>query len=314
LKIIVVTPAGRRVYLELLASYVLNDDDVYEWQLWDNCREEVDRVYINELAKRNSKIKVVRLPGVDGTNRSINRFYRHCNDLDVFYVKLDDDIVYIERGTFARMLEVACQTVGRCIWWSPLVINNALCSYLIKCRSSNIDVRASLTAQASCPSGWSSPQFAIDLHESFLEFLQGGGPLVDGDFDISLSRFSINCIGFFGADVVKLGDSFCPLDVDDEEWISGVLPLLTTRSGRVLGGKTVSHYSFYTQEIALNETDILDKYYAHAGVFRRHPFPQGRRASWRFRLTSFFKFWLARKLIELGLRRGKSPLVTYIKS
>ena len=78
----------------MLASYVLNDHDVFEWQLWDNCREELDRVYINELAKLHQKVKVVRLPGVDGTNRSVNRFYRHCNDIDAFYVKVNDDIVY----------------------------------------------------------------------------------------------------------------------------------------------------------------------------------------------------------------------------
>jgi hypothetical protein len=87
---------------------------------------------------------------------------------------------------------------------------------------------------------------------------------------------SINCIGFFGADVARLGDLFCPLGVDDEEWISGVLPLLTRRVGRVLGGNTVAHYSFYTQEFVLNQTDILDKYYSQAGVFRRHPFPRSR--------------------------------------
>lgn len=313
MKIIVVTPAGRRAYLELLASYVLNDHDVFEWQLWDNCREELDRVYINELAKLHQKVKVVRLPGVDGTNRSVNRFYRHCNDIDAFYVKVDDDIVYVESGTFARMLKVARQTIDRCVWWSPLVINNALCSYLIKCRSKNLSIRTSLTAQASCSIGWASPRFAIDLHESFLEFLQDGGSLIEGDFDVSLSRFSINCIGFFGADVARLGDSFCPLGVDDEEWISGVLPLVTRRVGRVLGGNTVAHYSFYTQEFELNQTDILDKYYSHAGVFRRHPFPRSRTTSRRSRLKFFVKRWLLRNFNGLLARYVKPPLVAYIK-
>jgi hypothetical protein len=47
-------------------------------------------------------------------------FTRNCNDIDAFYVKVDDDIVYVESGTFARMLEVARQTIDRCVWWRPV--------------------------------------------------------------------------------------------------------------------------------------------------------------------------------------------------
>jgi len=36
MKVIAVTPAGRRRYLELLAKYVLSDEAVAEWHLWDN--------------------------------------------------------------------------------------------------------------------------------------------------------------------------------------------------------------------------------------------------------------------------------------
>ena len=78
MKVIAVTPAGRRRYLELLAKYILSDSAVAEWHLWDNCRDPADRAYIQSLT--HPKIKVVSLPNSQGDNRSINKFYRTMTD------------------------------------------------------------------------------------------------------------------------------------------------------------------------------------------------------------------------------------------
>src|SRR5271166_443779 len=158
-RIIAVTPAGRRGYLELLAHYVLADDSISEWHLWDNCRQASDRAYINDLARQAPKVRVVTIPAVDGTNSSVNRFYRLCNDRDVFYIKMDDDLVYLPPGFGASLLRVAEATRSQHIWWSPLVINNAICSWLVKYLS-EMTITASLTAQAGCPIGWRSARFA----------------------------------------------------------------------------------------------------------------------------------------------------------
>ena len=56
-RIIVVTPAGRKAYLEILKTYILKDESIDEWILWDNCRLESDRIYIKNLAKNyHSKV------------------------------------------------------------------------------------------------------------------------------------------------------------------------------------------------------------------------------------------------------------------
>ena len=94
-KIIVVTPASRQRYLEILATYILQDNFIDEWYLWDNCRKKEDRAYINKLANSYPKVHVVNEPGVDGTNKSINKFFKHARDPDAFYIRLDDDIVYL---------------------------------------------------------------------------------------------------------------------------------------------------------------------------------------------------------------------------
>jgi hypothetical protein len=263
-KTIVVTPAGRRRYLELLASYVLADPAVTEWQLWDNCREAADRAYIHALTS-NPKVRVVTLPNSKGDNRSINKFYRGMNESDAFYVKIDDDLTYIEPGFFGRFHEKATRFREKAIWFSPLVINNAICTWLLAYHR-KIKVSQPLSFQASCNTGWKSAEFSVLLHRFFLDALQSEqlNDLRIPDLGLATGRFSINCIGVFGAERNALGDDFCPVDVDDEEYISAVLPLRTGKVGQVIGSEIVAHFSYFTQEHILLRTDILDRYYALA--------------------------------------------------
>jgi hypothetical protein len=266
-KIIAVTPAGRRHYLELLRHYVCADKTIQEWHLWDNCRSEADRGYLELLEAEEPKIKLVRLDNVDGTNRSVNRFYRFCVDDDAFYIKIDDDIVYLPQGFGGALCRQAIEEREKYLWWSPLIINNAVCSWLIK-HHSQITVNEPLTCQASDRWGWFDPAFAEDMHRKFLEALQAGDArrFHVPNFQISLSRFSINCVGFFGADARALGSDFCPPNVDDEEWISAYLPSRLQRPGRIIGNLVAAHFSFFTQEPELLQSRILDHYFEAAGL------------------------------------------------
>jgi hypothetical protein len=266
-RVIAVTPAGRQRYLALLQHYVLADPGIAEWHLWDNCRNPADRAYIEALARQHDRIRIVRLNDTDGSNRAINQFYQLCNDPGCFYIKMDDDLVYLPENFAARLHQAALAERERFIWWSPLVVNNAICSWLLKYHS-RMAISANLSCQSACLHGWRDPQFAIALHRAFLDALRTRrtSAFAVPNFGVALARFSINCIGFFGTDVAALGETFCPPDVDDEEYISAVLPSLVGRPGRVVGALQVGHFSYFTQEPELLQTDILDRYYAHAGV------------------------------------------------
>src|SRR5262245_61817800 len=126
--IIAVTPAGRRRYLDLLSHYIAKDETIDEWQLWDNCRAQSDRTYINELSKRNAKIRIVQNDGCDGSNKSVNKFYGTLKNPNAFYIKMDDDIVYLPLRFGASLYEASRRDQDCYLWWSPLVINNAICS------------------------------------------------------------------------------------------------------------------------------------------------------------------------------------------
>jgi hypothetical protein len=279
-RIVAVTPAGRRHYLEVLKGYILRDDSIDEWQLWDNCRTIDDRLYIERLAQQHPKISLVRGKGSDGTNRSVNQFYHLLSDPHTFYIKLDDDIVYLPSDFGRELHERAARDKQKYLYWSPLVINNALCSWILKYHS-KITVGSPLTASAGCTIGWRSPYFAIALHRAFCDALESGltGRFKTGNFDVSLARFSINCIGFFGDEVARLGAEFCPLGVDDEEWLSAVLPSKLGKPGRIVGDVLIAHFSFFTQEDELLRSDILERYYRVAGLDSKPVKPASRKKS-----------------------------------
>src|SRR5262245_41317243 len=132
MKLIVVTPAGREKYLRLLSHYVLGSSEVAEWHLWDNCRNDSDRAYLHSLAPTDSRGKLKQLHGADGGFGIIGSFFQFCDDPDAFYLRLDDDIVFIEDGFFTKFLARAVAERGKAIWFAPIIINNAICNFMLK--------------------------------------------------------------------------------------------------------------------------------------------------------------------------------------
>jgi hypothetical protein len=267
LKLIVITPAGRERYLRLLSHYVLRSPEVAEWHLWDNCRTAEDRKYLRELAASDPRCRIKEIPGSDGTNIFISRFFEFCDDPDALYLRLDDDVVYVQEDFFPRFVERAVAERENAAWFAPMIINNAICTWLLKHRSA-FHFEGPVTPEATCRFVWRRPQAAIALHPLFIEAVKTGRRDVFKvpDETIRLARFSINAIGFFGSTKKALGDKFCPPGVDDEEWLTVVMPLYARKPGMIFGDMFVAHFSFVTQERFILRTDILNQYYALAGL------------------------------------------------
>src|SRR6185295_19749431 len=132
MKLIVVTPAGREKYLRLLSHYVLGSPEVAEWQLWDNARNAADRAYVHRLAASDPRCRLKQLTGADGSFDAIAGFWRCCDDPEAIYLRLDDDVVFVEPDFFPRFVARARKERGKALWFSPLVINNAICNWLLK--------------------------------------------------------------------------------------------------------------------------------------------------------------------------------------
>jgi hypothetical protein len=293
MKLIVVTPAGREKYLRLLRHYILGSPEVAEWHLWDNCRNETDRAYLHKLAASDSRCKLKQLPGADGGWGIIGSFFQFCDDPEALYLRLDDDVAFIEDGFFPRFIRRAEAERGKAIWFSPMVINNAVCNFLLK-HFARVSIEGPISCQAMCPYSWAHPQFPAALHPVFIEAVRSGR-LDDfrvPDKEVKLSRFSINALGFFGSEKLALGDTFMPPGcLAEEEWLSAVLPAKLDRPGKVFGDLLVAHFSFYTQERRLLQTDILDQYYRLAGLV---PPPYEKPVD-RIRLKDHLRPWRKRK-------------------
>ncbi|UCI17577.1 hypothetical protein FJ970_21000 [Mesorhizobium sp. B2-1-8] len=292
MKLIVVTPAGREKYLRLLSHHVLKSPEVDEWHLWDNCRNEADRAYLQKLAASDPRCKIKTLPSADGSLEIIGRFFRFCDDADALYLRLDDDVVFLEEGFLPRFKERAMAEKGSALWYAPLIINNAVCSTLIK-NFSRVLIDGPLTCQAMCPYSWAHASFPMALHPVFIEAVRTNR-LSDfrvPDREVRLGRFSINAIGFFGSEVLDIGEVFFPPGNDEEEWLSVTLPAKLDRPGKVFGDLVAAHFSFFTQEQRLLQTTILDDYYALAGL----PAPAYEKPVVKARLKDRLRPWRKRK-------------------
>lgn len=266
-KIIVVTPAGRKKYLQVLSKYILKDNAIDEWHLWDNCRNEQDRIYINSLMRQfPGKIKVVTESNTDGTNASINRFFKYTRDENCFYIRIDDDVIFLPSDFAISIYQQALLEKEKYTFWAPVIINNAVCTYFLKLYR-KIKTNVPITLQALCPMAWGNPIFAEKLHNLFLHNYSNLDLFKIPDTDIPPARFSVNVIGFWGELSKKMSDDFCPLGVDEEDYLTATLPFLTKKPGRLVGSVVVAHFSFFTQEkYLLQKTNILEKYAKIANV------------------------------------------------
>jgi hypothetical protein len=257
---------------------------------------------LHRLAASHPRCRLKELAIADGSFDVIGNFLRFCDDPEALYLRLDDDIVFVEPGFFERFVERAMMERGKALWFSPVVINNAICNWLLK-YFSGVSIVGPITAQAMCPYSWGTANFPKAMHPVFIEAVRSGR--IDAfripDQRIRLSRFSINAFGFFGADKVALGERFYPPEGNEEDWLSAALPVFTDRYGIVFGNLAVAHFSFFTQERDLLRTGILDNYYELAGL----PAPNLQRP--RRSISEWLRDTSGRQLKRPWLKRDPGP-------
>lgn len=265
-KIVVNTAAGRRRYMRFLVPQVLNADIVDRYDIWVNTHDVLDIEFFKELAKKYNKVKLIWQPDgvVDGIS-TINAFYRICCDNDAIYMKLDDDVVWLEPLLFEKMVKFRIDNPEYFLV-SPLVINNALSTYLLQIHDKiKLDrYYMSMCAEKTlCLDGW----FAADLHDWFIEnYLKPETyeKLYVGKHPMAMTRFSINCILWFGKDMAAFNGE---VNGDDEEFLSCIKPTQLGRCNCFNGDAIISHFAFGLQRKRLEHTDILKRY---GDILREH--------------------------------------------
>lgn len=265
-RIVCVTPAGRRRYLEILEAYLGDQPLVDEWHLWKNTNDADDIACIHEVAERVRYAKVVEPPLFPPTDaRSICQFFTLAQDPGTIYIRFDDDICWIEDGFFEDFLRFRIAHPEFFLVY-PFIVNNAFCTYMLQSFGHVKLEDDEFKCSTGCmdPWGWGNGQVAEMLHKTHLEFVARG----DRRFlDVPTRRFagnrvSINCISWFGSEFAKFGGV---VPHEEEEYLSAMKPVQDDLINCIYTGKAVAHFAFYSQrEYLEGETDVLGRYRALA--------------------------------------------------
>jgi hypothetical protein len=234
--IILFCPAGRKQTMEIQVKYVVKlmehfSEFISRYDIWDVAWKEEDSKYLGTLPQLHPKIRVLYTPFMEGGKRSseiaskqfafiYSTFYRHEIYKDYIFVKLDDDIVFVDVLMFPHF-----------------IYNRALSSsFLLAANVVNNDVDLFY-------------QF-YDIHVSFISNYKTNyttNRMLDA---ISYDRnkyLSINFISFFGSDLFHINHEFSNgIGADDEYRLANYIPRNkeVDRDNMIELSMTVVHYSF----------------------------------------------------------------------
>lgn len=284
MKVISVTPAGRRCYLEILVPYLLkNKKHIIEHHFWLNTKDQEDINYIYNLAKKYHDFFKINKKEVFSDNLldSIWQYFQDYTDEGTIYIKLDDDICFIDKDAIPNLIHCRLKNPKPFLIYGNIV-NNAICSYFHQ-KKGAIPLRwGSVGCECLDEIAWKSGSFSEKLHKKFISDIKRGRlqkwkfeNREIGDF----RRFSINAICWFGKDMKEVKETKIK-DIreiynagidprtgkykfgDNEElFLSQDLPAKINRPNEICGNALFSHFAFFMQKPFLEQsTALLEEY------------------------------------------------------
>jgi len=273
---IVVTPAGRKRYLEILVKYLVkakSENQFDRWELWLNTNVSENIEYCEYLEKTYDWIKIIRLEsyvyeidfGYKMTN--IFRFFKYASDPNSVYIRLDDDVLYLEPNFCKKMFNFRIENKEPFVVFGN-IINNAVITHLHQ-RNNILNISDSKKVWYNCfdHTGTHDHEFCADLHSKFINDVKNNE--IDKwrtSFNIwklyKDERVSVNCVSWLGQSFHDLHDVINQINpIDEENWLSVDAPKHYNRYNVVFNDAIVAHFSFVTQREKLEgNTDILQKY------------------------------------------------------
>lgn len=259
---VTVTPAGRKRYIKILARHLLKNKNIIdEHQFWINTTNKDDIEYIRGLCAKHSgffKMVVKELDQKDSMEVGIWKFMSTCIDQNTVYLRLDDDIVWIDKNAINNIYEYRLSNREPFLILGNIV-NNAVCSHFYQ--KSRIVPTGWGEVQNRCTDhyGWRSGEFAVNLHELFLKMYQENriDELKNVDFSHhnSKERFSINAICWFGKDMAKIPEINSL--VCEEHFLTEIAPIKHNLHHEICPNALFVHYAYHTQR------DYIDKHAPH---------------------------------------------------
>lgn len=265
-KVIVVIPAGRRRYMEVGLPYILREYDVIdEIRYWVNTDEEADIEWMVEKSKQYDKIKLdfeFRYNPDIKSNRNIGKFFKKCVEKDTVYLRIDDDIVWMDCNYVEKMVNFRLKHPNYFLTYGN-ILNNAIVDYIhqrTNCFSDEFNKNIRIEYNCLDSQGWSNPSVAEKKHMQFLYDIENNNidkykftKWILSDCE----RVSINSICWIGEEFSKFNGE---VGVDEEQWLSVDKPSELKCYNIINGDAVCVHYAFYPQRSYLDTTNILEEY------------------------------------------------------
>lgn len=249
MKTILIIPAGRQRYMEkLIPLLVAEKEDFDELQIWDNARNYSDKMYIYKVSQQYNWIKLCSRPDHrELTNIGLsvfNIFYDYILEPNCIYIKIDDDIVYIESGLIKKVKEFRLKNPD-----PPLIyvntVNNGMCAHLQQKNGNKLmDDFPELSLSANNQL-WYSPNLAYHIHKRFRNDLTKGEKHKWYVNSQTLKgRFSINFIVWTSDSIPNIRD--CE-KYEDEEWLTVDIPKILNKDNMLFGETVCQHFAYFPQ-------------------------------------------------------------------
>lgn len=266
LRRVVVTPAGRQRYLEVLFRHLLAQKSSFdEWQVWVNTNVASDVRYMHQLAAAHPWVTLVTRAGTERSAPNTNnicKFFDAATDEGAMYLRLDDDVVWLAHD-FVETMFAFREAHAQPYLVFGNIVNNAVVSHLHQ-RNGRL-VYPRLGGYACMDDvGWRDPHYAHAVHTAFLRDAECGDTRAwRASFTqwhcLSFERVSINAICWLGTDM----RAALP-EQDEEQWLAVTRPKQLNRPNVILGAALCAHFAFFTQRAHLDTTDVLARYAALA--------------------------------------------------
>lgn len=260
-KVIGVTPAGRKRYLEILVPYLLQQrGQLREHHFWLNTENAEDISYIKEVCKKYPdffKYVESRIP-INGIY-SIHHFFKYYQDPNTIYVRFDDDVCYVHPKAVEELVKFRIENPQPFLVFGN-IINNPDISWFHQ-KSGIIPASFGVAPIHDKALYVVSGEFAEKVHELFLSRLASGNldaykfnKLVMTEY----SRFSINFLAWFGSDFAKFN---AEVGEDEELWLTTTKSRDLARPNVAVGTALVAHFAFGHQRPYLeSKTKLLERY------------------------------------------------------
>jgi hypothetical protein len=257
--VIVVTPAGRKAYLEILFKYILHLRPlISEYRLWINTVNQDDIEYMKKFQMDNADfVRLEYLPpgiNVDG-NKTIHHFFRNCCESNTIYVRFDDDIVCTQGiEEFSKYLQYRIDHPEYFLVYANIV-NNAILSHIHQ-RNGVLDLSKGISGYSCMDDiGWKNGDFALNIHKQ----------VIKNNCDLSLYKtnnwilynfehVSINVVSWLGEELAKFNGK---VGQDEEGYISCVKPREINKFNIIYGGFVCVHYAFFTQRPIIDKDPLI---------------------------------------------------------